>query len=116
MKRLLVTGATGFIGRAVVRAFAEGDYTVRAAVRRVPQPPFAINVEVMEHPDLSQPVDWAPLLEGVQQVIHLAGIAHAPRSAAELYDCVNRVATAQFATAAAQAGVRHFVFVSSIGA
>jgi nucleoside-diphosphate-sugar epimerase len=115
--RLLVTGATGFVGRAVVTAFAKRGDTVRAAARRLPQPPFAADIEVVQHPDLAQAFDWAPALDGVEQVVHLAGIAHTGRGVAPaLYDRVNHLATAEFAAAAARAGVRQFVYVSSIRA
>jgi nucleoside-diphosphate-sugar epimerase len=117
MTRLLVTGATGFVGRAVVTAFAKRGDTVRAAARRLPQPPFTAGVEVVQHPDLSQAFDWTPALDGVEQVIHLAGIAHTGRGVApELYDRVNHLATAELAAAAARARVQQFVYVSSIRA
>ncbi len=116
MTRILVTGASGFVGRAVVTAFAQSDRTIRAAVRRPPEPAFAAGVEVVQHPDLSQSFDWKPYLEGVDQVVHLAGIAHTGGVAPELYDRVNHRATAELAAASAAAGVRHFVFVSSIRA
>jgi UDP-glucose 4-epimerase len=115
--RLLVTGASGFVGRAVIAALAPCGTALRAAVRRSSQPPFAASVEVVQHPDLSEILDWTPVLDGVDQVVHLAGVAHAGRGvAAERYDRINRRATAELAAAAARAGVKHFVFVSSIRA
>jgi nucleoside-diphosphate-sugar epimerase len=115
---VLVTGASGFIGHAVVTALAQSGYAVRAGVRRPPSRPFAPGVEVVQHPDLSQSFDWTPLLTGIDQIVHLAGIAHTGRGevAAALYDSVNRRATAELAIAAARQGIKHFVFVSSIRA
>jgi nucleoside-diphosphate-sugar epimerase len=115
--RILITGASGFIGRAVVAAFAEHGLAVRAAVRQPPHPPFNPGVEVVQHPDLARPFDWRPLLDGIVDVIHLAGISQSSRHIdAKLYDRVNKAATARLANAAAACGIRRFVFVSSIQA
>jgi nucleoside-diphosphate-sugar epimerase len=116
MSRILVTGASGFVGRAVIAALAKDDHAVRAAVRRS-MPAFPGNIELVQHGDLAGPVDWSPLLAGIDAIIHLAGIAHiGPRVGATLYDRVNHLATAQLAKAAAQAGVSRFIFISSIRA
>ncbi len=117
MTRTLVTGASGFIGRAAIAALAQAGYALRACVRRPPEPAFASGVEIVQHGDLAQPFDWRPLLEDVDQVIHLAGVAHIGSGVApETYDAVNHLATARLAVAAASAGVKHFVFMSSIRA
>src|SRR3984885_16021456 len=92
---VLVTGATGFVGRAVVTAFARDGRAVRAAVRRPPRPAFAAGIEGARHPDLLRSFDWAPLLDGVDQVVHLAGIAHTGGGAPDLYARVNPRGTAR---------------------
>ena len=67
--------------------------------------------------DLTRPFEWRPLLKNVETVVHLAGIAHAgPGIAEDAYDRVNRLATAELASAARAVGIHHLVFVSSIRA
>jgi hypothetical protein len=91
--------------------------TVRAGVRTPPQPPFEAGVEAVQYGDLSQPEDFGSLLADVDHVVHLAAIAHTGQGVdPQIYDRVNRLATAELAMAAAKAGVKHFVFVSSIRA
>ena len=117
MTRVLVTGATGFCGRPLVARLAAAGHAVRAAVRRAPTPPFPAGVEIALHGDLGEPVDWAPLLAGVDAVVHLAAVAHITRDIPDdRYDRVNHRATAELARAAQRAGIRHVVFVSSIRA
>ena len=78
---------------------------------------FPPGVEVAALPDLANPVDWAPLVAGMDAVVHLAGIAHVgPDIAEETYDRVNQRGDRRTCRAAAAAGVRRFVFMSSIRA
>jgi len=117
MSRVLVTGATGFIGSALIGAFAAQGRALRAASRRRPPHSFPAGVEVFAHGDFGDNVDWRQALDGVDGVIHLAGIAHAGSGiAANRYDRVNRLATERLAKEAARAGIGRFVFVSSLRA
>jgi len=116
MTRILVTGASGFVGRALVAELAGSGHSVRAAMRQ-PADVFPRSVEVVAVSDLTRPVEWRALLKGVETVVHLAGIAHAgPGIAEEAYDRVNRLATAELANAAHSIGIGHLVFISSIRA
>jgi nucleoside-diphosphate-sugar epimerase len=116
VSRILVTGASGFVGRALVNELAAAGQSVRAAMRQ-PADIFPRSVEVVAVSDLTRPVEWRALLRDVATVVHLAGIAHASRELAETaYDRVNRLATAELAAAARAAGIRRLVFVSSIRA
>lgn len=111
--RILVTGASGFIGKALVPALVARGHHVRAAARRAV---FDTGVESVELPDITRPLDWAPLVEGIDVVIHLAAIAHRPAVEAIDHDQANRGATADLAEACKKAGVARLVFISSIGA
>jgi UDP-glucose 4-epimerase len=115
VSRVLVTGASGFIGHALVPALVAAGYEVRAASRHPPV--FAPPVDATAHGDLGSDVDWPPLLAGADFVVHLAGIAHTGPGVPEAaYDRVNRQATAALAQAARKAGVQRVVFVSTIRA
>lgn len=116
MTRILVTGASGFIGRTLVVELANAEHSVRAAMRQ-PADIFPRSVEVIAVSDLTRPVEWRPLLRDVETVIHLAGIADAgPEIAEQAYDRVNRLATAELASAAKTSGIGHLIFMSSIRA
>lgn len=114
-QRILVTGASGFMGPHVVAALRKAGYRIRLAQRRPSAAPEG--VETVAIGDLAQPVDWDAALEGVEHVVHLAGLAHAgPGLDEALYTAINTRATRDLAIAAKRAGVSRFVYLSSLKA
>lgn len=118
MMRVLVTGASGFLGRALTRTLSGAGIEVRAAARNLSAVPAGANIEAAMLPDLMQPLDWRPLLRDIDAVVHLAGIAHVSSDITDAqYDRANRLATKELALAAAMTpNIRRMVFVSSIRA
>jgi UDP-glucose 4-epimerase len=117
VSRVLVTGASGFVGRPLVAALAADGMDVVAGTRRGDAALFPAGVKVVTLPDFDAPIDWRAFLEGADAIVHLAGIAHiGPGVPEATYDRVNRAATAELSAAAAAAKVRRFIFVSSLRA
>lgn len=110
MTRVLVTGATGFIGHALIGALAQSGVEVRTAGRR--RAAGAPYVPVLT---LDKDTDWRPALDGVDAVVHLAGPAHARFDEETLRSNITD-ATAALAAQAHEAGVKRFVYISSIKA
>lgn len=109
--RLAITGATGFVGQAVLdEALAKG-HSVRALARS-PQAPRD-RVEWVRGA-LSDTAALAALVEGVDAVIHIAGLTNAPDPAQ--FEPANVGGTANVIAAAQAAGAARFVFVSSLSA
>ena len=116
--RVLVTGATGFVGRALVPALIAAGHEVAATVRQTAAPSLVDGVTVHMVADIGPDTDWAGALRCVDAVVHLAGRAHimSERAAdpqAE-FSRINAAGTECLARAAAAAGVKRFVLMSTV--
>jgi nucleoside-diphosphate-sugar epimerase len=111
-----VTGASGFIGRHLVRALSESGWQVRLLMRREPDLPEWGGCPLQVVPGtLGDPLALERLVEGADAVIHAAGLIKAARQADFLR--VNRDGSAAVAAAARRAAPNaHFVHVSSMAA
>ncbi len=111
--RILVTGASGFVGTALCRALLVRGHEVRAAVRAASTPGAArTDLHQVVIPDIAADFDRGALLDGIDTVVHLAAIAHRAAGDAEMRR-VNSDAAVRLAEAAA-ASARCFVFLSSV--
>ncbi len=114
--RVLVTGATGFVGRALCSNLVGGGWDVTALDRRESGLPEGCASRIIA--DIGPGTDWSGVLDGVDAVVHLAARAHVMKESAAdplaAFRRANVAGTLGLAQAAAQADVRRFVFLSSI--
>ena len=113
---VLVTGATGFVGRTLCGTLTRSGHVVRAAVRadRVVRGAAAETVSVGE---IGAATDWRSALRGIDCVIHLAARAHIPHDVSandHLYAETNGRGTARLVEQAVEAGIRRFIYLSTV--
>jgi len=110
---ILITGATGFVGKALVTTL-EGR-PLKRALRRAHAEPLSTDVIVG---DIGPGTDWRDALKGVDRVVHLAARTHVideqDTDPLTRYREINVLGTSRLAEQAAAAGVRRFIFLSSI--
>lgn len=121
MHKVLVTGANGFVGRALVATLARNNISVSAAVRQnnsAGARNLAPDFPVYAIGDIGPKTDWASALRATQTVIHLAARVHIMDETASdpltEFRRINTLGTERLALAAVRAGVRRLVYVSSI--
>lgn len=116
MRRVLVTGAAGFVGGSVCLALEARGWRIRVALRRAV--PGALGYEQALVGDIGPDTDWAPALEDVEAVVHLAARVHVMREGSAdpeaAFARINTQGTERLAAQAAAVGVRRLVYVSSI--
>lgn len=117
MPKVLLTGGTGFVGRPLLEALATAKYPVVSVTRKSP-PITLCGVHSYVLPIFSDSNNWDVPLKGVEVVIHSAGRVHIMNeihsNPLQAFREVNVGATLNLARQAAEAGVKRFIFISSV--
>jgi nucleoside-diphosphate-sugar epimerase len=116
--RVLVTGASGFIGRALLNHSKHRPGLTLVGASRRPVSDFLPGVDHVRIEDVSGRTDWNSVLAGVDAVVHTAARVHVMRDRAENpladYRRVNVEGTLALARQAVEAGVKRMIFLSSV--
>jgi nucleoside-diphosphate-sugar epimerase len=116
-RRILVTGANGFVGTALCRRLNETGYSVRVALRKLDRV-AGLELDAVQVGNINELSSWKKALDGCQYVVHLAGRAHVMREMAHdplaAFRSTNTAGTLNLANLAAEWGVKRFVFLSSV--
>jgi nucleoside-diphosphate-sugar epimerase len=117
-QKILLTGSTGFIGQALLVELLAQSYNVVAGVRSSKLAPFPVTVKNITVGPLSATTDWSLAIRDINVVIHVAARAHIlnvlDAEARSEFRKVNKEGTLNLAQQAVAAGVRRFIFISSI--
>ena len=115
--KVLITGATGFVGKSLTDRLCADGYQVVAAVRDL-SAALPINVQTTRIGNIAPDIDWSESLMEIEVVVHLAGRVHVMNDTSvnplDEFRIVNVAGTVRLAREAAKAGVRRFIFLSSI--
>ena len=118
MKRILITGATGFVGQPLCRRLSNDGHMIRIALMSQNEnTPEGVSETVLIG-DIAEGVDWSKAIKGIEVVIHLAARVHHMREEVNnphpLYYKVNTEGTTSLADAAVKAGVKRMIFMSTV--
>jgi nucleoside-diphosphate-sugar epimerase len=119
MEQILITGATGFIGGHLLPHLETQNFSLKIATRKT-SPQCSQKIATVKIADIDESTDWSEALTNIDFVIHLAARAHILKEGAtdpetEFYK-TNTAATANLVKQAIAQGVKHIIFISSIGA
>ena len=118
MSRVLITGANGFIGRAVCQYLRSSGYTLSGTTRDANKKRGPANIPLYNIPQLGIDTDWLPSVSGAEAIVHLAARVHVMRDFLSdplvEFRRVNRDETIKLAEAAVSASVKRLIFVSTV--
>ena len=118
MKRILITGASGFIGQSLIKPLLNMNKIVCGTVRSASLIPSNAETKYVDVGDVNHETKWKEILNDVDCIIHCAGKAHIMETKKEdkqsIYHSVNVDGTKQLAKQAAEAKVKRLIFLSSI--
>tara|TARA_B100001093_G_scaffold132296_1_gene124838 strand:- start:1264 stop:2244 length:981 start_codon:yes stop_codon:yes gene_type:complete len=118
MKKILVTGASGFIGSFVCKNLLKSGRSVCASVRTNDLIPLKTNIKYFSVGEINNHTNWKEALIDTSCVIHCAGVAHVMNKSntdeIKNFHLVNVDGVKQLAEQAAKAGVKKLIFLSTI--
>ncbi len=118
MSRVLITGAGGFVGRAVCQSLRSAGYTLSGTTRNETKKRGPENIPMYRVSELGKDTDWSQCVVGADAIVHLAARVHVTKekssSPFEAYKTANRDSSVSLAEAAVKAGVKRIVFISTV--
>jgi len=117
MSNILLTGATGFVGNRLLSMLKENGHHCRAAVRR-PSSSVDVHAESIIVGEIDAHTNWSQAVKGMDVIVHLAARVHVMNDQADNplveFRKINLDGTRSLAEAAAKAGVKRFIYISTI--
>ena len=118
MARILVTGASGFIGQTLCKTLSKSGRLVRGTVRSHNSISEDTKAEYINVEDINIEKNWRGILDDIDCIVHCAGKAHVMNETKtnmlNSYRLANVESTRKLAVKAAEAGVKKLIFLSSI--
>jgi uncharacterized protein YbjT (DUF2867 family) len=111
MSTIFITGGTGYMGRQLIPELLQRSHKVRALVRPGSEGKLPPGCEIVVGNALDEST-YAPSVQGCEGFVHLVGVAHPSPTKGKQFREIDLVAARSAITAAAQASVQHFVYLS----